>query len=293
MRRCRIESLGVSPPGRSLLRKGALAHALTAGRRCLKASHYHPNDVRVLINTGVHRDGHVCEPAIAAYIQHHLQINIEFQGRRTLAFDLLNGACGMLNGMHLLSSLMQAQEIHAGMVISSEANSDRRPDPGYHFPASGAAVLLDLSPKNDIGFGAFAFHTDERQAELVTSTVSLATKNGHLLWREQAGLEAAYLAGASPAVASVLAKDGLRLDDIDLVIPAQVSAPFLERLPHALGIAPERVLDLTATLADTHSTSVVLALKQAQDAGRLPPKTKAVLIAFGSGITVAAATYHF
>ena len=44
------------------------------------------------------------ESDTAAYIQHRLGINIEFQGRRTLAFDLLNGGCGMLNGVHVLAT---------------------------------------------------------------------------------------------------------------------------------------------------------------------------------------------
>lgn len=293
MRRCRIESFGVSLPRRTLWRKGALAHAVTAGRNCLKSSRYHPADVRVLINTGVHRDGHVCEPAIAAYIQHRLGINVEFQGRRTLSFDVLNGACGMLNAMHLLTCLMQAGEIEVGMAVSSEANSDRHPDPSYPFPASGAAALIDLSPNSRVGFGAFAFHTDERHAGLFSSTVSLATKGGRLLMKRGAELEDAYLSGAKPALEQALDGDRLHRDDIDLVVPAQISAGLLQRLPSVLGIPAARVLDLSARLADTHSTSVLLALAHAIKKGLLPPGKKALLMAFGSGVTVAAATYHF
>ena len=79
MRRCRIESLGVSPPGRRLLAWGSLQHAVEAGERCLEASRYQPADVRVLVNAGVHRDEHVCEPAIACYVQHALGINVDFE----------------------------------------------------------------------------------------------------------------------------------------------------------------------------------------------------------------------
>jgi 3-oxoacyl-[acyl-carrier-protein] synthase-3 len=292
--RCRIESLGVSPPRRTFLwRKGALSHAVTAGRACLARSRYAPNDVQVLVNAGVHRDGHVCEPAIAAYVQHRLDINVEFQGPRTLSFDLLNGACGMINGLYVASSLVQAGEVRVGMVVSSEANGDRRPDPSWPYPASGAAVILDRSPDDAVGFGAFAFHTDERHAGALTSTVSLAVPRGRLVLTRDPGLEDAFLAGAAPAVDAVLSKDGLRREAIDLVVPAQVSAGFLARLPAAIGVTPDRVLDLTATLADTHSTSVLLALHRAVEAGRLPRGSKALLLAFGSGVTVAAATYRF
>jgi len=295
MSRCRIESLGVSLPRRTLFwRKGALSHAVTAGRGCFAASRHAPSDVQVLVNTGVHRDQHVCEPAIAAYIQHRLRINVEFQGPRTLSFDLLNGGVGMLNGMQVVSSLVEAGGIDAGMVVSSEANSDRRPDPSWAYPASGAAVLLDRSPEPDVGFGHFAFQTDERHAELFVSTVSLAVKHGRLLLRRrQAELEDAYLAAAAGAVEELLAKGALRREELDLVVPAQISADFLARLPAAIGLPAERILDLSATLPDTHSTSVVLSLHRAVASGRLGPGKTALLLAFGSGVTVGAATYRF
>jgi len=293
MRRCRIESLGVSPPRQTLFRWGSVKHAVVAGKRCLGKSIYNPTDVRVLINAGVHRDGHTCEPAIAAYVQRGLGINVEFQGRRTLAFDLVNGGAGMLNGLQVLASLLQAGQVQAGMVVSSEANSDRDPDPGYPYPASGAAVLLDLSPRSEVGFGSFAFDTRDEKSDLFTSIVSLKMKRGKLLMQRKAELEDAYLVGAAAAVEEVLAKDGLTREEIDLVVPAQISAGFLSRLPAAVGFPKERVADFTADLPDTHSTSVLLALQRALAAQPLNAGKKALLLAFGSGVTVGAATYHY
>jgi len=294
MRRCRLESLGVSLPRRGLFRWGSLKHALAAGRTCLEASRYHPMDVRMLVYTGIHRDEHVCEPAFAAYVQNGLGINTEFQGRRTLSFDLQNGGVGMLNGVHLLHSMMNAGEIHAGMVVSAEANADRRPDPEYTYPASGAAVLVDLSPRRQVGFSAFAFDTREEHAGLFTSVVSLKQKFGRLiLQRRRAELEEAWLAGARAATDEVLARDGLTREQVDLVVPAQISEGFLKRLPEAIGIPRERIADFTKDLPDTHSTSVFLALQRVLLATPQGRGRKALLLAFGSGVTVGAATYHF
>jgi 3-oxoacyl-[acyl-carrier-protein] synthase-3 len=258
----------------------------------LRASCYHPADVRVLVNAGVHRDGHVCEPAIAAYIQRRLAINVEFQGRRTLAFDLSNGGCGMLNAVHVLAALMASGDIQVGMVVASEANSDRQPDPAYTYPRTGAAVLLDLSPRSQVGFGSFAFHTHEEHADLYTSVVSLDEKHGHLLVRRRAELEEAYLSAVGAVVDEVLAHDGLRREEVDLVVPAQISADFLARLPAAVGFAADRVLDLTDVLPDTLTTSVFLALHQARESGRIRAGGRVVLLACGSGVTVGAATYQ-
>lgn len=293
MRRCRIESIGVSLPRRTLFTKGSLSHAVKAGRDGLKASRYNPNDIRLLINAGVYRDGHVCEPAIAAYIQHRLGINIEFQGRRTLAFDLLNGGCGLLNAMHVISSMLSAGEIEVGMAISSEANSDRKPDTSYAYPASGAAAILDVSPEKNVGFGTFSFYTDEQQADLCASRVSLTVKYGKLTLSRHADLEAAYLEGARHAVSQVLENDKLRPLDVDWVVPAQISSDFLKHLPDVIGIPRDRVIDLSATLPDTHSTSFLLALQHTMSSLLLTTGKKALFLACGSGVTVGAATYHF
>lgn len=293
MRHGRIESLGVSLPGRRLFGWGSERHAVEAGRRCLAASRYRPSDVRVLVNAGVYRDGHVCEPAIAAYVQHALGVNVDFHGRRTLSFDLLNGGVGMLNAAHLLVSQMHAGEIQVGMVVASDANPDLRPDPESGVTASGAALLLDLSPRNGAGFGAFAFETREESADLYTAVVRLTEPRGRLLIRRRAELEEAFLACAAVAAKSALERDGLRREDVDLVVPSQVSPSFLARLPGALGFPREKVADYSASLPDTPSTSAFLAFDRARAEGALGPGRTALLLAVGSGVTAGAATYRF
>ncbi len=292
MRRCRIESLGTSPPRRGFLKWGSLRHAVEAGERCLAASRHRPEDVRVLVNAGVYRDGHVCEPAIACYVQNALGINVDFHGRRTLSFDLLNGGVGMLNAAHVVASLLLAGEVDAGMVVSSEVNSDRRPDPSFTYAPSGAALLLDVSPRGETGFGPFVFDTREEHAALYTAVVSLREKRGRLCLTRRAELEDAYLEGAAAAASRALEKDGLRPGEVDLVVPAQVSPSFLSRLPAALGVPREKVLDLTSELPDTLTTSVFLAFDRARAAGRLGPGGKALLLAVGSGVTAGAVTYR-
>jgi 3-oxoacyl-[acyl-carrier-protein] synthase III len=292
-RRCRIESLGMSPLRRGWPAWSSLRHALVAGRVCLKRSHYHRADVRVLINCGVYRDDHVCEPAIAAYIAHGLDLNIEFQGRRTTAFDLLNGGCGMLSAIQVVDALLRSGEVQVGMVVASEINTDRRPDPSYPYPPSGAAVLLDCAPRDGVGFGSFAFDTDEQQADRYSSIVSLKEKRGRLSLQRESGIDELYLAGLSRVVAAVLTRDGLRPEQIDVVVPPQISKQFISGLPAAIGVGADRVVDLTGQLPDTLTTSTLLVLQHEMGSARCMPGKKGLLLACGSGITVGAATYHF
>jgi len=295
MTRVRIESAGTSLPVWWQWRKGSVAHAVTAGRRCLAASGHRPSAVGVIVSAGVYRDGHVAEPAIAAYIQHRLGINIEFQGRSTLAFDLLNGGCGMLNAVQVVAAMLMSGQTEAGLVVAGEANSDRRPDSASAVARSGAALLLDLAPdtlaRPGAGFGAFAFQTHDEDTEMFTAVVSLAEPRGRLLIRRQAGLEAAWLAHAAAAVDEVLAKEGLTREKIDLVVPAQISADFLSRIPAAIGVPADKVADFTATLPDTGSTSVFLAWHRLCARQQPAAGTRALFLTFGSGLTVGAAMY--
>lgn len=290
--RARIESLGVSFPRREWGRASSLDHAVRAGRGALEGSHYNPADVEVMINAGVYRDRHYAEPAFACFIQEQLGINVEFQGRQTLSFDLQNGGCGLLSACHALTAMMQAGMIRVGLAIASEANADRRPDPSWCYQPSGAAVLLDISPHAGRGFGAFAFETLDAHHDKYNAAVRLDRKHGVLVLRRDPGLEQVYLDGARGILQQALEREGLQLGDVDLVVPAQLSPGFAQRLPAALGIAADRVLDLSAELGDTLTTSWALGLHRARAQGRLQDGQVAAVLAFGSGVTLGAAIYR-
>lgn len=292
-RRVRIAGIGASLPGFRLWRRGSVARAVEAGRRCLASANRRPAEVGLLIHAGVTRDHHVCEPANAVYIQRRLGINVEFQGARTLSFDLVNGGCGMLDAAHVLCALLQEGTPRCGMVTASEGNADWRAKGERPCPDSGAAILLELSPRSRTGFGSFAFRTNGQHAEIAATVVSLAEARGRLRVRRDPGVEERWLEMAGPIIEEVLDMDGLSRSQIDRVVPAQISARFLARLPQAIGLPAERIADFSVDLPDTHSTSVFLAL-QRELALRPPlPGQTALLLAFGSGLTAAAAIYHF
>lgn len=291
MRRVRIESLGVSLPRRWPFRTGSVGHAVAAGRRCLGASRLRPADVGVLVSAGVCRDRHVAEPAIAAYVQRRLGINVEFQGRPTLSFDLLNGGCGMLNAVQVVAALLQTGRAEAGIVVSGEANSDRRPDAASVVARSGAALLLDLAPRAGKGFGAFVFRTHEEAAGLFGTVVSLAEPRGRLLVRRAPELEEAWLGHAAAVVDEALDREGWSRERVDLVVPSQVSPGFLSRLPAAIGLPSAKVADCSRDLPDTGSTSVFLAWHRLVAERRPQTGTRVLFLAFGSGLTVGAAAY--
>lgn len=292
--RSRIESIGVSMPGGRLFTLGSVDHAVAAGKRCLDESRYGSAEIQTLINAGVFRDGHCGEPAMAAFIQAKLGINPGFGTTNSFSFDLTNGGVGMLSALQVADALMKSGTIRVGMAVSSDANTDRRPDPAYAYPRSGAAVILDRSPDAHRGFGSFVFRTFEEHGDASTARVELFRKKGRLRIEKSDRLDDIYLECAGTVFGELLEREGLAAGDIGLVIPSQISHGFLTRLPAALGVAPEAVVNvLDETGGDTHTTSPFIALKTALRLGRAVRGTKAVFLAVGSGVTAGCALYNF
>lgn len=292
--RARIESLGISASLGGLLRKrGSVDHAVIAGRHCLGTSRYAPSDVNILINSGVYRDKHIGEPAMATFVQRRLKINPEFHKQKTFSFDVINGGCGMLSAFSILTQMIGSGAIRLGMVVSSDCNPDRDPDPNYAYRPSGTAALVDISPDADRGFGRFVFDYFPEHSDLYTAVVDINEKRGKIRIFQDEKLMDAYLSAAPTTFDKLLKAESLDRQDIDYVIPSQISPEFIARLSTALSISPTKVLDCTRILkADTFTTSAFLSLYHAQRSKSIVAGNRIVFLTFGSGVTVGSAVYY-
>jgi 3-hydroxy-3-methylglutaryl CoA synthase len=90
-----------------------------------------------------------------------------------------------------------------------------------------------------------------------------------------------------------LAKAGIGLADVDLVVPHQANVRIIEGLAKSLDFPMERVFVNVHSYGNTSAASVPLALTEAVAAGRVKKGDKLLLVAFGSGLTSAAITFEW
>jgi len=291
--KCRIESLGSSLPFGGL-DNGSVKHAVTAAQACLGFSSHPLSDIDYLINTGVYRDQHISEPAMAAFIQNELNLNTDLSGKRTFSFDLINGASGMLSGINVIISAINSGAARVGLVVSSESNPDDNPDPGYTYQPSGSAMMIDLSPDPGKGFGSFLFKTFDQYSDLYQGIVSYREKGGKGYITKKDGLEKAYLGCSALVFADLLRTEGLSAQQIDLVFPTQVSDNFMNKLPQTLGIAKNKVINILQVIkSDTLTTSPFIAFDYAVKNKLIKPGMKVMFLTVGSGVTVGGALYNY
>jgi 3-oxoacyl-[acyl-carrier-protein] synthase-3 len=86
-------------------------------------------------------------------------------------------------------------------------------------------------------------------------------------------------------VADVLAKAGLRLDEVDYFVFHQANSFVLEHLRRKLGIPRERFEICLEHCGNTVSATIPIALDAALQAGRIKPGMKILLAGFGVGFS--------
>jgi 3-oxoacyl-[acyl-carrier-protein] synthase-3 len=97
----------------------------------------------------------------------------------------------------------------------------------------------------------------------------------------------------SEAVEQLLGDLGLRVSDIDLVIPHQANIRIIDAVRRRAGLAEDQVYVNVDRYGNTGSASVPLALAEAVETERIRPGDLVVLTAFGAGFHWAAAALRF
>jgi 3-oxoacyl-[acyl-carrier-protein] synthase III len=293
--RIRIASVGTAAgatePGTGV----GLARA--AIDRCLRASSYGKDDVELLIYSGVYRDDFIGEPAVAAMIAGQAKLNdagVSAAGKKTFAFDLLNGALGFLNGCCVGAGMIQAGDYRTVMVVASEIeNNARIPGaPRRGVAEAGSAVILDHSPDGAVGFGTAVFMSFPQYADALTSWVVNEDGRPILRVERRSDLEDIYLECVSSTVEELLRQEALGMADVAAIVPPSVSAGFGARLAEALNVERDRVLDAATDGGELFSSAIAYGFARAITRPRARAGDIALMISVGSGIQAGAALYY-
>jgi 3-oxoacyl-[acyl-carrier-protein] synthase-3 len=91
------------------------------------------------------------------------------------------------------------------------------------------------------------------------------------------------------AMEEALAQAGMTVDEMDLFLPHQANLRIIEAASKRLNLPPEKVFINIANYGNTSAASVPIALCEAIEQGRVYPGAHLGMVAFGAGLTWAAA----
>lgn len=92
---------------------------------------------------------------------------------------------------------------------------------------------------------------------------------------------------------TVVRQAGWGLEDIDLLVPHQANQRIIDATARRLKLEPSRVFLNIHAYGNTSAATIPIALTEAIEADRVPPRANLVLAAFGGGLTWAAAAVRF
>ncbi|MDP1849283.1 MAG: beta-ketoacyl-ACP synthase III [Solirubrobacteraceae bacterium] len=194
----------------------------------------------------------------------------------------VNAACaGFLYGLDQTAALIESGRVKCALVVGAEALS-RVTDPNDRGTAilfaDGAAAVVVEGGEFEIGCTPFVLASDGEHGDLL-----YAERDERLLHMEGQEVYRHAVERMVEATREALHRADMTVDDVDVLIVHQANQRIIDAAARRLGVPEEKVFANVATIANTSSASIPLALHHAELAGALKPGDIVALAAFGGG----------
>jgi len=292
----------------------SLTLAVGAARDCLARSRYAAGDLDMVLSTSITRyaggscPGGAGERAAegssgAAYrfqFEPPLSLSIKdaIGADRAVSFDVANACAGMLTGVFILNDLVRRGAIRRGMVVSGEFISNLSTNAlrsvrnifskelaSLTLGDAGAAVIVDRA-EDGPGITLAGFTTISEHSRLCLGGPAPHSPGARMLTKGRE-IHRAAIQDAPFLLDNALGGAGLRLRDIDWLIPHQTSSRAIRKLAERLGDqGPKHVVVNLENFGNTSSTSHFVALHRYLSEGRFQRGDKVLLLALASGLEI-------
>ena len=256
--------------------------ALEASRRALDAAGLKAADIDLIIVATSTPD--FIFPSTACLLQAKLGV------KGCPAFDLQAVCSGFVYALATADSMIKNQLARKALVVGAEVFSrildwnDR--GTAVLFGDGAGAVVLAAGDKP--GVHASVLHADGSQVGILSVPGNVC--GGKIIgspFLQMQGKEVFKLAVRvlDESAREVVAAAGIRLEDIDWLIPHQANVRILEATAKRMGLPRERLVVTVDHHANTSAASVPLALDEFVRAGKIRPGHKVMLQGVGGGFT--------
>lgn len=271
--------------------------AVEAARRAMEAAGVGPDEVDLVVVATVTPD--MAFPSTANLVQDRLGL------KGAAAFDLAAACSGFLYAMDVAASAVHAGRARRALVIGADCLSkitDYTDRSTCVLFGDGAGAVV-LGPVRE-GYGILASQlgSDGSLGHLLylpaggsRRPASERTVAERLHYIKMSGNEVFKIAVRTmgDAAEAVLRQAGLGVEQVRYLIPHQANIRIIEAAARRLGMPEERVVVNIDRYGNTSSASIGLALDETVRAGRVADGDVLLMVAFGGGLTWAAAVLRW
>jgi 3-oxoacyl-[acyl-carrier-protein] synthase-3 len=277
---------------RRIVEKGVGVSDLAAGaaRKALAARGVPPEEIDLIVLATITPDSPV--PAAACLVQRKIG------ARNAWAFDLSGACSGFVYALAVGAQFVATGAHRRVLVIGADIMSaivdftDRATC--VLFGDGAGAVLLEPAPPGRPGLLDFILKADGSGADLLClpgggslhpSTHESVDRKMHFLKQEGQRVFKHAVEGMSGVTREIIERNGLKADDIALLIPHQANLRIIEFCAKSAGFPLEKVLINIDRYGNTTAATIPLGLAEAVETGRIKAGDRVVLASFGAGYT--------
>jgi 3-oxoacyl-[acyl-carrier-protein] synthase III len=237
-------------------------------------------------------------PTTACVLQHRLGLPTTCG-----AFDFNLGCSGYIYGLGLAKALIESGQASKILLLTADTYSKllNQADKSVRTLFGDAATAtLVVAREQETLIGPFVYGTDgagadnlivpaggmRRPAEPAAELLADGSGNARTvndLYMNGAEIFNFTLRMVPAAVEQLLAKAGIGQDSVDLFVFHQANRFMLDHLQRKLGIPTAKFVFAMEQVGNTVSSSIPIALNQAEERGQLTPGALAMLVGFGVG----------
>ncbi|HEY49100.1 MAG TPA: ketoacyl-ACP synthase III [Dehalococcoidia bacterium] len=268
--------------------------AYEASKIALERAGVEPEEIDILIFASASHD--VAEPATANIVQAKLgALNAH-------CMDTKNACNSFLNGVDIMDAFMRTGRCKVGLVAAGEVLSkfvnwdiETMEELGLGFSAftlgdGGGAVVFKAAEDTGRGIRKTFFSSDGRAWDLATikggGTLCPFDLSQYYFVSHSADINRLAMRQIPPAMKSMFENTGWAFDDVELVVPHQVTQSITERIMKIVGLPVERAMITVSKYGNTAAASIPIALADAVEEGRVRENSNVALVGGASGFSV-------
>jgi 3-oxoacyl-[acyl-carrier-protein] synthase III len=264
-----------------------------AAERALEAAGVDREEVDLVLCSTVSPD--MIFPSTACLISRALGIE-----HRVPAMDLAAACAGFSYALHMANGLIKSG-MHKTILVTAAEMLTRHVDWTDRATCvlfgdgAGAAVVQAGDPSEGgilhTSIGAESIYADPQLLGIpaggtrMPPTAETVANGDHYIKMEGRKLFKIAMSMMPEVVKDTLAEAGMTMDDIKLLVPHQMNMRIVANFADRLDIEMERIYVNVDRYGNTSSASVIIALNEAIERGRVGPGDKVFLITFGAGWT--------
>lgn len=227
------------------------------------------------------------------------------------ALDIHCQCSGFIYGLSIADAWIRSGQYRCILLVGAEVHSSgldistRGRDVTCLFGDGAGAVLVVAAEEGDRGVLSTHLHADGRHARDLWIEAPGSCLHPRRISEQMiaAGRHFPKMNGRRVFTSAVkfmprviqegLDHNRLTMDQVDLLVPHQANKRINEAVARQLRIEPERMYSNIERYGNTTAASIPLALRDAEDEGRLKRGDMVVLVSFGSGFTWASAVVRW